>query len=263
MDLLKQSLKQVKQVLFFVSFFNSFVNSVIVLLLFTLAFFFFNFSWIYALIPFGLFLIVNTVRGMRKIGYYDVEKKIPDLEWRLRTSADNADRNDELAMDLHHDVLEKLHQVSATRIMNKKQTISKMTAILGLCLLLGFVSLNSIHFDDVLPSIREGTNSFTGFFAKTTNLSDVSFFDDKQEDTLYGDEEQIDYGGKEQVVELNQMLGLADVNNYTRNGEGKTFKGGSTGTGNREALGSENSKENINEEDQQIVKKYFDTINQP
>ena len=263
MDILKQSLKQVKHVLFFVSFFNSFVNSVIVLLLFTLVFFFFNLPWIYALIPFGLFLIINTIRGMRKIGYYDIEKKIPDLEWRLRTSADNADRSDEVAMDLHHDVLEKLHQVSATRIMNKKQTISKMTAILGLCLLLGFVSVNSIHFDDVLPSIRDGTDSLTGFFAKATNLSDVSFFDDKQEDNIYGEEEQIDYGGKEQVVELNQMLGLVDVNNYNRNGDGKTFKGGSTATGNREALGSENSKEKISDENRKIVNEYFHRINQP
>src|SRR3989344_4835608 len=257
MDILKQSLKQVKHVLFFVSFFNSFVNSVIVLLRFPLVVFFFNLPWIYALIPFGLFLIINTIRGMRKIGYYDIEKKIPDLEWRLRTSADNADRSDEVAMDLHHDVLEKLHQVSATRIMNKKQTISKMTAILGLCLLLGFVSVNSIHFDDVLPSIRDGTDSLTSFFAKATNLSDVSFFDDKQEDNIYGEEEQIDYGGKEQVVELNQMLGLVDVNNYNRNGDGKTFKGGSTATGNREALGSENSKEKISDENRKIVNEYF------
>src|SRR3989344_8916575 len=128
MDIIKQALRQVKQILFFVSFFNSFVNSLIVFLLFSLLFFFFKLSWLYALIPFLLFLGFNTLRGMKRIGYYDIEKKVPDLEWRLRTSADNVDRDDELAVDLHHDVLERLHQVSATRIMNKKQTVSKMAA---------------------------------------------------------------------------------------------------------------------------------------
>ena len=263
MDILKQALKQVKQVLFFVSFFNSFVNSVIVLLIFTLLFFFFNISWIYALIPFLLFLTFNTAKGMKKIGYYDIEKKIPDLEWRLRTSADNADRNDDVALDLHHDVLEKLHQVSATRIMNKKQTISKMAAILGLCFILGFLSLNSIHFDDVIPALQRSISPVTGFFVKTANLTDVSFLDTEKNRDSYGDEEDIKYSNKEEVVELNQMLGLVDINNYNRDGEGKTFKGTTTGTGNREALGSENSKEKIGDEDKQIVNNYFRSINEP
>ncbi len=262
MDIIKQALKQVKQILFFVSFFNSFVNSLIIFLLFALAFFFFAVPWIYALIPFLVFLTVNTIRGMKKIGYYDVEKKIPDLEWRLRTSADNAERDDDVALDLHHDVLERLQQVSATRIMNKKQTISKIAAILGLCFLLGFFSLNSIHFDDVLPALQEGTTSLTGFFAKTANLTDVSFSDKESKDNLYGDEEQIKYG-KEQVIELNQMLGLVDINSYNKDKDGKTFKGTSTGTGNREALGSENSKEKIDDEDKQIVNNYFRSINKP
>ncbi|MDP1694200.1 MAG: hypothetical protein Q8L34_01545 [Candidatus Woesearchaeota archaeon] len=200
---------------------------------------------------------------MRKVGYYDIEKKIPDLEWRLRTSADNVERNDDVALDLHHDVLEKLHQVSATRIMNKKQTISKMAAILGLCFLLGFVSLNSIQFDDVLPALQRSMNPVTGFFVKAANLTDVSFLDTEKNRDIYGDEEDINYGNKEEVVELNQMLGLVDINNYNRNGEGKTFKGTSTGTGNREALGSENSKEKIGDEDKQIVNNYFRSINEP
>lgn len=263
MDIIKQALKQVKQILFFVSFFTSFVNAVITLLLFTLLLFFFNITWLYALIPFLLLLTVNTFRGMKKVGFYEVEKKIPDLEWRLRTSADNADRNDEVAMDLHHDVLERLHQVSATRIMNKKQTVSKIAVIAGLCFLLGFVSLNSIHFNDVLPAIQHGMNPVTGFFAKATNLTELSFSGDSNDDNLYGEEEQLDYGSKEEVVELNQMLGLVDVNNYNRDGEGKTFKGTSTGNGNREALGSENSKEKIGDEDKQIVNNYFRSINQP
>lgn len=263
MDILKQALKQVKQVLFFVSFFNSFVNSVIVLLIFTLLFFFFNISWIYALIPFLLFLTFNTARGMKKVGYYDIEKKIPNLEYRLRTSADNVERNDDVALDLHNDVLEKLHQVSATRIMNKKQTISKMAVILGLCFLLGFVSLNSIHFDDVLPALQQSMNPVTGFFAKAANLTEVSFLDTEKNKDIYGNEEEINYGNKEEVVELNQMLGLVDINTYNRNGEGKTFKGTSTAEGNQEALGSENSKEKINDEDKQIVNNYFRSINQP
>ncbi len=200
---------------------------------------------------------------MKKIGYYDVEKKIPDLEWRLRTSADNAERNDELAMDLHQDVLQRLHQVSATRIINKKQTISKMAAILGLCFLLVFFSLNSVHFDDFIPAIQQGMSPITGFFGREANLTDVSFFGDEDSANLYNEEDQINYGNKEEVVELNQMLGLVDVNKYNRDGEGKTFKGTSTGSGNREALGSENSKEKIGDEDKQIVNNYFRSINQP
>lgn len=200
---------------------------------------------------------------MRKVGYYDVEKKIPDLEYRLRTSADNAERTDEVALDLHHDVLERLHQVKATRIMNKKQTISKMAAILGLCFLLVFISLNSIHFNDVLPALQKTVNPVTGFFAKAANLTDVSFFDAEKDNSIYGSEEDIKYSNKEEVVELNQMLGLVDINSYNRNGEGKTFKGTSTATGNQEALGSDNSKEKINDEDKQIVNNYFRSINQP
>ncbi len=263
MDIIKQALRQVKQILFFVSFFNSFVNSLIVFLLFSLLFFFFKLPWIYALVPFLLFLALNTLRGMRKVGYYDIEKKVPDLEWRLRTSADNADRDDELAIDLHHDVLERLQHVSATRIMNKKQTVSKIAAIFGLCFLLAFVSLNSIHFDDIIPAIQDGFTPVTGFFAKAANLTDVSFFGDEANDNFYGEEEQISYGNKEEIVELNQMLGLVDVNQYNRDGEGKTFKGTATGSGNREGLGSENSKEKIGEEDKQIVNNYFRSINNP
>lgn len=263
MEALKQALKQVKHILFFVSFFTSLVNALLVLLFSALIFFFFNVSWIYAFVPFLLSLGIFTVKGMRKVGYYEIERKIPDLEWRLRTSADNADRNDELAEDLHKDVLERLHQVSATRIMNKKQAVSRMAAVFGLCFLLLFLSLNSIHFDDLSPFVQKGTDSLTGLFVKATNLTEVSFLKKEEDSSLYGEEEQIKYGKKEEIVELNQMLGLADLQNYNRDAEGKTFKGTSTGSGNQEALGSENSKEKIGEEDKEIVNNYFRSINQP
>lgn len=263
MDIIKQALRQVKHILFFVSFFNSFINSLILLLLFTLLFFFFKLPWIYALIPFLIFLTFNTIRGMKKVGYYDVEKKVPDLEWRLRTSADNVDRDDELAVDLHHDVLERLQQVSAAKIMNKKQTVSKIAALLGLCFLVVFFSLNSIHFDNILPALQDGISPVTGFFTKAANLTEISFFGEETTEDLYGEEEQIKYGSKEELIELNQMLGLVDVKNYNREKEGKTFKGTSTGEGNREALGSETSKEKINDEDKQIVNNYFRSISEP
>lgn len=261
MDILKQALRAVKQILFFVSFFNSFINSLMVFLLCSLIFFFFKIPWIYALIPFLLFLGITTLLGMKKVGYYDVEKKIPDLEWRLRTSADNADRDDELAMDLHHDVLERLQEVRATRIMNKKQLASKVAAVVGLCFVLLFVSANSIHFDDVVPALQKGITPITGFFGKAANLSEVAFGKEETTEDLYGDEEQIKYGGKEEVIELNQILGLVDIQKANRNKEGKDFKGMSSDSGNRGVFGSENSKESINEEDKDIVNNYFKKIN--
>lgn len=260
MDIIKRALHQVKQVLFFISFLTSFVNALLVFLFCILVLLLFSVSWIFAGIPFVLFLIFNTAKNMKRVGYKDIEQRIPDLEWKLRTSADNVDREDELALDLHNDVLDKLYQVKATRIINKRQTASKLAAVLGLLLLIVFVSVQGITYDDLKENIQDGISPVTGFFSKLTNMTEISLTDEEQQD-IYGETEDVQYGNKEEIIELNQMVGLVDIKQYDKNKEGKTFKGTSSAQGNREALGSETSKEKISEEDKEIVNNYFKSIN--
>ena len=154
MNILEQALWRVKRVLSFASFIYSFVNAFIVFLIFSLVISFFSISAVYALIPTIPYFLYVYIQKHKKLGFGDVEERIPELEWRLRTSADNKERTDDVASSLHHDVMQRLNLVKASKFFSSKHMLSKFAAVLGLIILFSFFDL-TIFKPKCLQNIRQ------------------------------------------------------------------------------------------------------------
>ena len=258
MELVEGSLRKVKRVLHLTSLIYSVTSAAIAFLIFSVIFAFFSLSLFFAFIPAGIYFVYVHTKKTKAFGFGDVEKKIPELEWRLRTSADNKNRHDELASSLHRDVIQKVSLVKLSKFLSSKNMVYKFTAVVGLLFLLSFVQVKDVTLEEVQANI-DG-NAVTGFFNKQKGELE-GFFEAGEEapEDLFGESTVPQYGDKEELVKLSQMQGLVNVENYDPEGEGKEFTRKSTGVAGQ-AVGSGASGEKISEEDKDIVENYFKGI---
>jgi len=253
MEIVEHALRKVKKVLRFTSFLYNFINTFLVFLLSAVFFVFFSWPLAYALLPAGGFFIYASYKKNKKLGFGDVEKKIPELEWRLRTSADNKYRHDELASSLHKDVMNKIKLVKVSKFLGRKNILYKFATAVFLLVLLAVVQVNEVTYAAIKPSLTG--DSVTGFFEQELDLS--TFFGEKETDEdLYGESSVAPYGDKEELLKLSQAGGLVD-NNANGDGNGKDFTKQSTGSGNEEVISGQTSKENLDPKNKKIVTNYF------
>jgi hypothetical protein len=260
MNIVEQALWRVKRVLSFASLVYSFVNALIALLAFSIVLSFFSISLVYALILTIPYFLYSYIRKHKKLGFGDVEERIPELEWRLRTSADNKERTDDVASSLHHDVMQRLSLVKASKFLSSKHMISKFATVFGLIVLLSFFYTQDITFKNTQSALADNP---LGDISIPGNVDLEQFLGGSEEvpDELSGEETIPQYGDKEEILELSQMKGLVDIGEYDSNNQGKTFTKQSTGTSGN-AVGSGNSQEKISDSQKSIVENYFKRINQ-
>ena len=90
---------------------STLVNSLIVFVFVFLFAVIFDFSIYYALLPSLLFLGFSIFRVIYKNKYAVVENKVPELNERLRTVADNVNRTNPILDSLKEDVLKDINKV--------------------------------------------------------------------------------------------------------------------------------------------------------
>tara|TARA_Y100000310_G_C20628758_1_gene787428 strand:+ start:364 stop:1152 length:789 start_codon:yes stop_codon:yes gene_type:complete len=257
MQIIEKSLHKVKRVLNLTRFLYSLISSAIIFLIFTILLKIFSLPIIYALLPGIIYFGYIHKKKKKQLGFGDVEEKIPELEWRLRTSADNKYRHDEIATSLHKDVMDNIQKVNIRTFLGSKNTLYKFTTIIGLILVLTFINVQGITTENLQPIIKD--NKLTGFLIKQKDKLGTFLEEGKEApEDLFGEKANLNYGDEEELLELNQMKGLVDVNNYN-DGEGKEFSKESSGTVGK-ALGSGNSNEKISDKNQELVDKYYKGI---
>jgi hypothetical protein len=76
------------------------------------------------------YLFYGLLTSIKKSNLVEIEKKIPNLEWQLRTAADNMEKDNEIISNLNKEVSEKIGFVSFLDLLSGRRTIIRIFCIL-------------------------------------------------------------------------------------------------------------------------------------
>jgi hypothetical protein len=215
----------------------------------------------YAAFPAVVYFIPSCAKKLRDVKIKEAEEKVPELRWQLRTTEDTLDQHNEVVEGLHQRVFQKIMAIKNSYLADDKRGY-KVSGIMGMIVLLFVFSFFNVMVVDVTDP-----NSVSGFFGKADALGDVvkgtlddtDLFDTKKgERDIYGEEDLAELGNKELELELQRENNELD---YDKQGalEGKEFVG-QHGLGNIGATSDASYEEHIDEEDQKVVKNYFEQL---
>ena len=215
MKQISKALLELRSVLFSVGMFNSLVHSFIVLLAALLFTNLLKLPWEWSFVPFVIYFVWHTRKILKATGYKTVEDQVPQLREALRTAADSADQESEVARSLHAEVIAKMKLVQTSAFLQFGTMTKQLITIAILCFLIIAVSALNIHFldaKDLLSKIGVGSGSFLdgaqGLFGKISKkeggnqqfVKEVTLIDESE---LYGNASVIELGSEELNLELN------------------------------------------------------------
>ncbi len=256
---IKSALRTLKRMLFLAKAFDHALTASLFFLVVALVLTTLQQPWVYAAIPAGVYFIFRLGTSARSIRYRDVEEKIPELEWQLRTVADNLHRDNEIIRRLHASVLEKMQRVRELSFFRAKQTLYKILGIASLGALLTLMFQFPVTLEQLLPT--------TGFAIggsssepKETSAEELGKIDSHARDEdIYGEKSIYELGNDELSLEFQHQGGAFDPATGLQNPESRdVIENEQTPFG--RASPDSSFEERIKKEDQEIVKRYFDQL---
>lgn len=259
MDKVVDALREVRRSLVVNRLFNYFMNSLIIFLVSALILIIFRLSWVFALIPPILYLLPKIYRSFVKTSYKDIEEIVPNLEWQLRTAADNVEKQDEIAKSLKNTVLNNLKDVRSSFFMDEKSMVYKLVSIAFLSfivILIGSFHINFADFKGIIPSgfaskVGKGVG---GIFGENFQGD----FEKEHDRNIYGEESVIELGNEELNIQINPESNqydpsrLTDIENhdFTRSGV----------LNNIGASPDQSYEERIKKEEQELIRAYLNRL---
>ena len=93
---ISREISKLKRRLVITKFFDCFLDSILVGLVISGLLLVFGVSGLYSFIVGGAYLAWGFIRSAKKSSLSEIEKRIPNLEWQLRTAADNSEKQNEI-----------------------------------------------------------------------------------------------------------------------------------------------------------------------
>jgi len=262
MSSVHKALKDIRKTLILSKLYNSFLNGLVVFVIFALFFIIVRTYWWLALIPFFIYMVYGIYNAFMKSRYSEIEEKVPDLKWQLRTMADNAHQDNEVVQSLKHNVLQKLQHVGSSHFYDNKKTVYKIGAVFCasfFIILIGILNVEFVEFTHVNPG---------GISEKLTQLGDsitgkIAFeglFDGGNERDIYGAESVAELGNEElelKITQDNSKIDISDINDIQNprfNKQGQIQDIGAAG-----GLAYENEKK-LDSDEAELIKDYFGVI---
>jgi len=223
---------------------------------------------VWSFVPFGLYFIVNTRKRLRKLGYFNVERQVPELKEALRTAADSVHKENEIVNALHKEVLNKMKLIKTSQFIGLGRFTRQLVVIALLSFLIITVSALDIQFFDASNAIGGfDTGLFgakDGIFASKGSDGKVKLEIDGQEITLldetelYGNASLIQLGNLELDLELNALQSGVKIGDV-RDAQKRDFQDQTLPT-EVQATSDKTFAEDIPKEYKTIVRTYFQAI---
>ena len=259
MDNITDALKEVRRSLVLTRLFNRFTNTVLIFLVFALILTIFKLSWKFALIPPIIYLLPGIYNAFIKTSYKDVEDIVPDLEWQLRTAADNAEKQDEIVKSLKNLVLKNVKNIRSSFFLDEKSLVYKLVAIGCLSFIIVLIGSFHVNFGDfkgIFPTgfVNKLGKGAGGIFGE--NFAGV--FDRKNDRDIYGEESVVELGNEEinlQITPENSLFDPSNLNNI----ENYDF----TQSGVLNDIGAspdQSYEDRIKKEEQELIKTYLNKL---
>lgn len=267
-----KALMELRTVLFSIGMFYSLIDSFIVLLFSLLILILFRLPWEIAFVPFIIFFIWNTRKQLRKLGYSDVERRVPQLSESLRTAADSLSRDNEVVKALHEEVLNKMKLIKTSAFMGFSKITRQLLIIGVLAFLIISVSALNLKFLDATTLLERsgaiGSGNFwdnaksTFFGIKAPEDPNAVLFEQQidllDETELYGNATVIELGIDELNLEVSPELSGVAIGDV-RDPEDREFTDQTTPT-DIQATSDSTFSEDIPAEYRGIVRNYFKAI---
>ena len=126
-----------------VNLLNSLLVFVVVFLLATI----FNFSVYFALVPAAVFFFYSIARIFYKNKYLVVEQKVPEMNEKLRTVADNVYRVNPIVDSLKEEVVQDMGKIKTSEFIDYSDVIIKLLALTLVSIIVVIVSFLNVNFD--------------------------------------------------------------------------------------------------------------------
>src|SRR3989338_8657635 len=158
------AIREIRGTLESIALLTTFLDSLLVFLLFFIVFMiirlpvlsdssFFMPYWlstsILSFIPFFIFFRYHRKKTQEQLTLAYVEEKTPALKEELRTSADNLDKDNEIVLALHEEVLAKMKYINVSDYIDFRKISRRLLVIAMLCFLILVFSAYHVKFLDL------------------------------------------------------------------------------------------------------------------
>lgn len=190
-------------------------------ILFIALFFFtllFGISYIFPLAISLIYLIMYVVINVKKIDYKEIEDNNPEVKELLRTTFDNMDCDDVMALACFYELKQKIKQVNTANFLDINTLYKKIGILIGIALITVVFTSFLINFQNVNFEIGEIT-----FFTKEKVKHDIDFSYIQPEDPDFLGDPSIALLGQEELeLKLEAALDGIDFNDPI-DGDGSEF----------------------------------------
>tara|TARA_Y100000310_G_scaffold312285_1_gene359439 strand:- start:168 stop:935 length:768 start_codon:yes stop_codon:yes gene_type:complete len=251
---IRKDISRLKRSLVYTKFFDCLLDGVVVSLIISAILFAFGLSIFYSSIFGGVYLIFGFVKSAKSARLSEIEKKVPDLEWQLRTAADNVGKRNEMVDRLNNEVAEKIGFIGMYDLLSGKKTLKRVMVIMAMISLMAYMNYAEFSFVD---SFGDGGNgdSRSGLITGLFSDKDPSVGDLKD---ILGEEGILELGTDDLEIELGteaNEIDLGKEGDIDLNNEENEFEG------DVDAIQDSSFDENIDIGDKEIVERFYNNLN--
>ncbi len=250
------ALQELKSAAYYMTLFSAVMDCLAVFLIAMLVFSLISLQWYYAFIPFCLYGLIHTYRGVKNANLRKVELLIPLLNEQLRTAADTVDKENEITAAFHQDVLKLMKQVRTSLFLNFGRLTRKLV-LMGVVsfLIIGTAAyqVRLFNVDDLAATIKSAYKPLPAYEVSPEEL----IFEENKTDDIYGNKSVAELGREELSLQINPVLSDIAIGKV-KDPEKKEFKDVAP----REISATTDTTytETIPKGYQSIVKNYFKSI---
>ena len=228
--------------------FENLVNTALVFLACYLVLSFFSVSFVFSFIPALAYLGIYTYIRLKMSKTKIVEDRYAPLKEKLRTAADNVEKDNVIVDELEYEVTTEMKSVGLSLFINPRNISYKILAATVLSFLIIFTSTFNIQFPTIkkaVPDIFERSMKGAGNFIATKLESS---------DDIYGEEDVAKLGSDDLDIRIKPVdfkVSVKEEGSFQKKEFETIFPS--------DAVVKEASayEENIPKEQQELVKNYF------
>jgi len=255
MKIFIKAIKEINRTLNFLMVFESILNAAIFFLVVYFLLSLVNLFPILAIIPAIIYFAIRLRIGSRSDKRKIVEGKYAPLKEKLRTAADNVKKENPVVNELEEEVMHDLKQVGLSSFIQTKQVYYKIFATILLSFVIVLATTLNLYIVDLnlfLSNIPEFLDDINPRRSDNILLGDINESDD-----IYGDSKLAILGNQEidiRIKPANYEVNVREEGDVEQKQFDEIFPG------NVDVEQASAFDEKIPEEEQELVKSYFNKL---
>lgn len=243
-----KALREVRTTLNQIFLFQTMVDTLLVFLAIYLLLVLFHLPPVYAFFPGVIYLAVKGYLALSTNKPRLVEQRHASLNEKLRTAADNVGEDNPILQELETEVMQEMRHVGVSEFVNARGISYKILLVTVLSFGIIFTSTLDYYFFD-LSQLNFGDGD-----RRSQGAGDFESVELQQDDDIYGEDDVAVLGDNELSIRLKPVDYKVSVKE-----EGDIDRGSFNDIYTRDAEleESQESRENIPKEQQELVKAYF------